>query len=378
MDGSQPLVTPDGDPPFEDEPADAPQDGQRPALTAVPSVPVQAGERAEEPPQERAGEPPQDAPPESDGTAPSGTPGDGADPGPGVSATFREIERRASAEIQRIAAESRREIAALRKEFAPPEPVVGVPDRDRSARRSRFRRGGGLRKGREVSPADGWLPARGDGWPSARVDDVWVRDRWATRPPRRPGPVTLVLVAVGVVLLCVGTAYVVGARLQPTLYGAQATFLLTPQPELSDTAVDHLTETQLLVVTSSQVLQPVASHSHVPLATLEREVSADMDGHSYVLVITVADGDQQRAVSLADGVARQYAVVAPTLTGASPQTRPVDVKVLTSAAALDGPLEPRPLRTLAAGLLVGILAALVVVVVLRRPWRTARQQPYWT
>lgn len=371
MDSSQPLVTPDGDPLFEDEPADASQDGQRPALTAVPSVAAPAGESVEEPP-EREG------PPRSD------TSDEQSDPEAGVSATFREIERRASAEIHRIAAESRRELAALRREFAPPIPVEEAPDAARPAIRSRFSRGGrwGLRKVLEFSPADGSPTPRaappGGGAAHARVEDVLIWDRRPTRPPRRPKLVTLVLVAATVVLLCVGTAYVVGVRLQPTLYGAKATFLLTPRPELSDTAVDHQTETQLLVVTSSQVLQPVASNSHVPLATLEREVSADMDGRSYVLVITVTDGDRQRAVSLADGVARQYAAVAPTLTGASPQARPVEVKALTSAAGMDEPLEPRPLRTLAAGLVVGILAALVVVVLLLRPWRTGRQQPYWT
>jgi uncharacterized protein involved in exopolysaccharide biosynthesis len=70
--------------------------------------------------------------------------------------------------------------------------------------------------------------------------------------------------------------------------------------------------------------------------------------------------------------------VAPTLTGASAATRPIQVKALTSAAGIAEPLEPRPVRVLAAGLLVGILAAVVAVVLLRRPWRTGRQQPYWT
>jgi capsular polysaccharide biosynthesis protein len=370
VDDSQPLVTPDGEPPFEDEPADAPQEGQRPALTAVPRSPAPAPEGG-------------DDPAEGDGERSSDTSAEGADPAPGVSATFREIERRASAEIHRLAAESRREIAALRKEFAPPAAVADeAADAGGPVIRSRFGPGGGwgLRRRAQPSPVDGSIPRHPArrGYGHARLEDAAIGDPWRARSPRRPRAVTIVLVALALVLLSVGSAYVYGVRLQPPLYGAQATFLLTPQPELSDTAVDHQTETQLLVVTSSQVLAPVASSSGVPLATLQREVSADMDGRSYVLVITVADGDRQRAVSLADRVARQYAAVVPTLTGASAATRPVQVKALTSAAGIAEPLEPRPVRTLAAGLLVGILAAVVAVVLLRRPWRTGRQQPYWT
>jgi capsular polysaccharide biosynthesis protein len=372
VDDSQPLVTPDGEPPFEDEPADAPQDGQRPALTAVPRSPAPAPEGG-------------DDPDEGDGERSSDTSAERADPAPGVSATFREIERRATAEIHRLAAESRREIAALRKEFAPPTAVADeAADAGGPVIRSRFRPGGGwgLRRPAEPSPVDGSIPRhparRGYGLAHAQLEDPLIGDLWRARSPRRPRPVPLVLVALALVLLSVGSAYVYGVLRQPALYGAQATFLLTPQPELSDTAVDYQTETQLLVVTSTQVLQPVASSSGVPLATLQREVSADMAGRSYVLVITVADGDRQRAVSLADRVARQYAAVAPTLTGASAATRPIQVKALTSAAGIAEPLEPRPVRILAAGLLVGILAAVVAVVLLRRPWRTGRQQPYWT
>ena len=254
MDDSQPLVTPDGEPPFEDEPAHAPQDGQRPALTAVPRSPEPAPEGG-------------DDPDEGDGERSSDTSAERADPAPGVSATFREIERRATAEIHRLAAESRREIAALRNELAPPLPVADeAADVGGPAIGSRFRPGGGwaLPRPAEPSPVDGSLPhhpaRRRYGMAHARLEDSAIGDPWRARSPRPPRAVTIVLVALALVLLSVGSAYVYGVRLQPPLYGAQATFLLTPQPELSDTAVDHQTETQLLVVTSSQVLAPVASN----------------------------------------------------------------------------------------------------------------------
>jgi hypothetical protein len=342
VDGSQPLVNPDGDPPPGDEPADATADGQRPALSAVPSVTVPAEE-------------PDEDPAERDEDPGSATSREEPDAGGGVSPTFREIERRASAEIHRLAAESRREIAALRRDFPPPAIADDPHDEPPPVARSRFRLGRGRRP----------------------VEVSVVPEPWARRP-RRPRVVTLVLVALAVVLLSVGSAYVYGVRLQPALYGAEATFRLTPRFELSDTAVDRETETQLLIVTSNDVLQPVSVASGVPLPTLQKEVSADMAGRSNVLVITVADRDRQRAITLADLVARQYAKVGPPLGGAVVASRPVEVTALTAATGIDDPLEPRPVRTVAAGLLVGILAALLVVVLLRRPWRDGRQHPYWT
>jgi capsular polysaccharide biosynthesis protein len=343
VDASRPLVNPDGNPPSGDEPAGPHQDGQRPALAAVPSGPAVEPEAAHDP----GG---------SEDEQRHGPPGEPGESEAVVSATFRAIERRAYAEIHRLAAESRREIEALQREFPPPAPPQDDPGTGTGPPPGVRRR---FRLGRDPGEEEkSGLAGTG-------------------RPQRTPRVLTLVLVALAIVLLSVGSAYVYGVRLQPELYGAEATFNLTPRFELSDTAVDRETETQLIVVTSSQVLQPVAALSGVPLSTLEREVSSDMAGRSNVLVITVADPDRRRATTLADLVARQYARVSPALTGTSAATRPVEVTPLTAATAIDEPLQPRPLRTVAAGLLVGTLAALLVVVLLRRPWRAGRQQPYW-
>jgi capsular polysaccharide biosynthesis protein len=193
---------------------------------------------------------------------------------------------------------------------------------------------------------------------------------------RRPRPMALVLTAIAVVLAFVGASVGYSLLVQQKLYGAQAAFQLTTRPDMSDTAVDLAQQTQLLILTGPSILQPVATQTGVSLSTLQDEVSAGILGRSNVMQITVADPDQQQAVRIAAAVADRYQRVTPKTTAAV-QTVPVTVSPLTAARAL-GQLQPQPMRALAVGVLVGLLAAAIVVVVLCRPWSVRRPAPYWT
>jgi capsular polysaccharide biosynthesis protein len=101
-----------------------------------------------------------------------------------------------------------------------------------------------------------------------------------------------------------------------------------------------------------------------------------MEGRSNVMQITVADPDQDRAVTIARTVAGTFPKFAPKPPGNQPPA--VTAGLLTPARALDQPLQPRPTRALAVGMLVGLLAAAIVVVLLWRPWTVRRPAPYWT
>jgi non-specific protein-tyrosine kinase len=160
------------------------------------------------------------------------------------------------------------------------------------------------------------------------------------------------------------------------VYGAQAAFILTPRPDLSDTAVDQALQTQMLIVTSPKVLQPVADRTGVPVPVLEDEVAAGIQGRSTVLQITVLDPDQQRALAIARAAAEAYGSANPKPSGS--QAPPITTSALTAAHALDQPVQPQPTRALAVGILVGLLAAGIVVVLLWRPWSLRRPAPYWT
>ena len=193
-------------------------------------------------------------------------------------------------------------------------------------------------------------------------------------------------------LFCVTAVWY--SLLQPTVYGAQADILLTARPELSDAAVDRAMITQTMVVTSDPVLGPVASQAGVPLSRLRDEVSVDIVGRSSILRITVGDRDQTRAVQLvqlitaaylrAPGAAPTPAVPLPTPAGSTaPPPSAADVgapivpTVLVPATPLDQPLQPRPLRALAAGAILGLLVAAGVVTLVLRPRIVRRPAPHW-
>ena len=173
-----------------------------------------------------------------------------------------------------------------------------------------------------------------------------------------------------------GAALGFSLLIQPKVYGAQAEFLLTPRPDLSDAAVDRATQTQVQIVTSPAVLQPVADQAHVRLRDLQDAVSADMVGRTNILRITVGDRDPRRALALARLVASRYSQVKPpAATAGGPQ---LAVTVLTPARRTDGLLQPRPLEALAAGALIGLVVAALAVVLLWQPWRLLRPSPFWT
>jgi hypothetical protein len=194
-----------------------------------------------------------------------------------------------------------------------------------------------------------------------------------------------VAAGLGVLIVALFAGAAVGySMIQPTVYGAQAEFVLTARPELSDAAVDRAMVTQTMVVQSDLVLGPVAQQAGVPLAKLREQVSVDIVGRSNVLRITVGDRDRARAVTLVQLIAWGYLrapVAAPTVPAPSPATAgdtgpPIVPTVLTPPTALEEPLQPQPRRALAAGAILGLLVAAGVVTLILRPRAAARPAPH--
>jgi uncharacterized protein involved in exopolysaccharide biosynthesis len=203
---------------------------------------------------------------------------------------------------------------------------------------------------------------------------------------RRRRILSLAAVALAVVAVFAGAA--VGySLLQPRVYGAQVDFIVTPRAEFSDAAADRALLTQVMIVTSDPVLQPVAERAKIPLADLRGQVSADMVGRSTVLRLVVSDRDEARAVELARLITDeflQWGTAGSTPAGGpgedgsgAAEPPPTRTAVLAPATPLGGPLQPRPVRALAAGTLLGLLAAAVVLLILVRPRLRSGQSPRW-
>jgi uncharacterized protein involved in exopolysaccharide biosynthesis len=173
--------------------------------------------------------------------------------------------------------------------------------------------------------------------------------------------------------------------LQPTIHGARAELILTPRPELSDTSLDREMVTQTMVMQSDLVLAPVAAQAGIPLNRLRSRVSAEIIGRSNILRLTVGDRDRARAVHLTQLISTEYLRISTAPAGAATvppaaavdRTRPVTPSVLTAAAPLAGPLQPQPLRALAAGTLLGLLAAAAAVSLMMRSRFAAQPSPRW-
>jgi capsular polysaccharide biosynthesis protein len=189
------------------------------------------------------------------------------------------------------------------------------------------------------------------------------------------------LIVVGLVIVAVfGGAAVGFSLLQPTVYAAQADFVLLPRADLSDAAADRAMTTQAMIIQSDAVLKPVAARTGMPLNKLRSEVSASIVAGSNVLRLTVGDRNRDRAVNLARLITTEYLRVAPTLspvTGSPADRPPITPTVLSSASALEEPLRPKPLQALAAGVLLGMLAAAGAAIVLLRKRRKQQAGTGW-
>ncbi len=195
------------------------------------------------------------------------------------------------------------------------------------------------------------------------------------RPRPRVGRLVAVALAVDVVCAAASVGY---SMLQPRVYGAQVDFLVTPRPDISDAAVDRAMMTQVMIVTSDPVLQPVAGRFDMSTRALRDNVTAEMVGRSNILRVTVGDQDRTRAVELARLITTEYlngTTAVPGVPRGPEEQPPTRSTVLSTASSLPSPLQPRPTRALAAGVLIGLLAAAVAVVVLMRPRWLSRPMP---
>ncbi|HYN92800.1 MAG TPA: hypothetical protein VES42_03010 [Pilimelia sp.] len=189
------------------------------------------------------------------------------------------------------------------------------------------------------------------------------------------------LAAVAVAIVAVFAAAAVGySSLQPRVYGAQADFLITPRSDLSDTAAERAMVTQVMIISSDPVLGPVAGRFKMSVSRLRDKVTAEMVGRSNLLRVTVADEDEVRALELVRLITAEYltrSAPAPGALAGPGEEPPTRSAVLSPATLLEQPLQPQPIRALAAGVLLGLLAAAVAMVVLMRPRWLTRPITYW-
>jgi capsular polysaccharide biosynthesis protein len=180
----------------------------------------------------------------------------------------------------------------------------------------------------------------------------------------------------------------------PHIYAAQTTvrFSLGETSSSSDNSERTLT-TQTVLITSRQVLQPVADSTGVPIDYLAKNVTATVVPNSEIIQIQVDHPDRTSGIQLADAVAKRYLDVA-NASGDRPQlqaqldnalrqlavpTTPADTvaeaaahddlaSIVAPAYSLPAAVFPNTLITLGIGVLVGALAAALIASNMIRRW----------
>lgn len=114
------------------------------------------------------------------------------------------------------------------------------------------------------------------------------------------------------------------------------------------------------VITSPRVLDPVRRTLGVdPGADLAQDVRATTPPDTVLLDLTVTDHDRAKAARVANAIAEQFTTTIQELQSLKAgQDSPVKASILQTAVESDHPAAPRPLRTLALGLVLGLLLGL--------------------
>jgi hypothetical protein len=232
--------------------------------------------------------------------------------------------------------------------------------------------------------------------------------RFAPPPPRRrlSGGQRSKLVGLAVLLVGLGLAlgYLVAAVL-PTQYAARTTiqYHIAGENTGDFLKTDRNLTTQVVLLTSRNVLGPVAEATGIPVDDLARKTSASIVDASDIIQLEVRDPNRDTGVQLANAIARQYLTVAnnsgpegylrdqlakvkqqqATTTGdaASLAARSAALQsqldamnltqnqssVLTPAYSVPAPFPNRGLSALT-GAVCGLVIALLAVVTLARRW----------
>ena len=191
-----------------------------------------------------------------------------------------------------------------------------------------------------------------------------------TRPPplvaplrrlsRRAG-VLLTLILVALLAAPAAAAAALSAN-QPTEYAAVVEVIHQPEDNSTVEGVDREMATHQVLLQRRTLLQEVAASAGRPTDDLADDLSVEIVDASSVLRVQMVDTDPDRARETLVDLVDRYLASADRLAARSDIGR---LRVLAPPAVLDEPVGPEPLRAGAAGLLLGIFLAGVLVALLR-------------
>jgi succinoglycan biosynthesis transport protein ExoP len=178
-----------------------------------------------------------------------------------------------------------------------------------------------------------------------------LRKRW-----RIVGLVTLLCVAgAGLVTMATAPVYQAQAQLFVSTAGGEDVNALLQGSSFTQQRVKSYAD----IVTSPQVLDPVISQLNLGTtsAELAGRITAEVPLDTVLINVTVRDGSPERSRMIASAVATTFSKLVVQLERPSREgPAPVKVSVVRKPAVPSAPIAPSPLRNLALGLMLGLLA----------------------
>ncbi|UOY00207.1 hypothetical protein [Blastococcus sp. PRF04-17] len=188
-----------------------------------------------------------------------------------------------------------------------------------------------------------------------------VGARTAGDPRRRRGTALLALVLLTLVAAPAATAAALASR-QPTEYAAVVELIHQPEDNSTVEGVDREMATHSVLLQRRPLVQEVAADAGRPADELSDDLSVEAVDGSSVLRVQLVDTDPERARETLDDLVDRYLASADRLAVTSDIGR---LRVLAPSDVLDEPVGPDPVRAGAAGLLLGIFLAGLLLALLR-------------
>ncbi|MCW2579528.1 MAG: hypothetical protein JWR82_1129 [Blastococcus sp.] len=192
--------------------------------------------------------------------------------------------------------------------------------------------------------------------PLPRLSSLVTRRRFALRRPGVPLALTLaVLLAAPAAVAALLNAQ------QPTEYAAVVEVIHQPEENSTVEGVDREMATHSVLLQRRTLLQEVAPGADRSTDDLAENLSVEIVDGSSVLRVQLVDTDPDRARSTLEDLVDRYLASADRLAETSDIGR---LRVLSPPGVLDEPVGPQPARAAAAGLLLGIFLAGVLLALL--------------
>ncbi len=172
-------------------------------------------------------------------------------------------------------------------------------------------------------------------------------------------------VIVAAVLVAVAAA-ALGTSLSPKVYQAQTQLFVSTSGGGDPTALlqgssftQQRVQSYADIISTPAVLGPVIDQLHLSTTAdkLAQRITATVPLNTVIIHVAVDDPSPQQAADIADAVGKQFTTTVADLESVSESSpSPVKVSIVSAPSVPTAPVSPRPVRNLALGLVLGLLA----------------------